>query len=303
MNQIYQAPQEGTEGPPGDGGAAPAAPAGDAAVATATEPAVEPAAPATPSLENLQGENRRLTKELSDARTYQNNLRSLAANNQPTATSPAAAPDGPSPTVENMVAEVMGDKETFSERLLEDPATVLTSIFTAATNNAAAISDGKIQAQQQANETRSMANTRQAATDRNVESFKEGREWTQDADTWAGFENHMNTIYGAGPNNEITVQQLQQQEMAYRGNEMINEGVSDGAAQTIQAIQQNGTTRTPSGTAAGPESIVDMSIDDQMDTLAEFRGEEQQALFEKLSPERQKAILRRVDQDGMDENR
>jgi hypothetical protein len=111
----------------------------------------------------------------------------------------------------------------------------------------------------------------------------------------------MNSVYGEGPNGEITTRQLNQQEKAYRGDEMINEAITEGQRTTTQAIRRPQGARQSRGRTA-PMGINDMSLDEQLGALAEVGGEDQQKLYDSITdPKRQRDILEIVDKDSRDD--
>lgn len=237
-----------------------------------------------PSLENLRGENRRLSGELKEMKASQkkaqDRLRAALLEEDPGKTSSETDAD-----VEAILADAPSP--------FEDVQAYNRYIARAIRDVAQSTAKVAVETYRQENETKIQAASRAELTNANVESFKADREWTGNPAQWAAFVDYMNSVVGRGPKGEITVAQLEMGERAVRGAEMAAEAASTVQARTIQGLRAG--TRTPRGRPSS-SNFEDLEIDEQMGVLRETDNPREQAkLFRRLKPDRRLEILERID--------
>lgn len=262
----------GPDGNPGSGGAA-----------TATDDGGGESD--LPERQRLQAENNRIRAEL-------NKLKANTRVGQPAPQTPAQTPGSQSqeeiPDIDAMINDI--PDETWL-----DPKEAARAQLRLQDQRAQMISRQEAAAAQRTVETNMAATRRQEMINANVERFRDGREWTQDGDRWQAFAAHMNTIVGNGEAGEITYDQLVAQEKAFRGDEMINEALSEGQGRTLDTISGASRTRTTTGRGAAT-SINDMGIDEQIAAIGE--SDDPERTFYQINDEKRRdAILAQLDNE------
>jgi hypothetical protein len=228
-----------------------------------------------PPEQNLRGENDRLRRELSNAK-------SQAAR----APAPAPAPNS-------------RDYNSLPDPMDMSKDDLWNTIHDIAENVADFRSEVRLSQYDATQKTQSAQATKQGLTDQNSARFREERGWTDDGETWGKFVTHMNTVVGTGEKGELTHEQFTQQEMAFRGAEALNEAASNAQGKAIEGMRNSGT-RTPRSRASNTD-FKDLSVGEQVDILAEGSPQEAERRFQSLDEGDQRKILMIIDPETQPE--